>query len=319
MAWSFLQNIFRRRCTLVCLISGIDGPSLRDLRFSPDGKILATADGVAKLWGTDNGHAIDQLKSQGPTAHAISVAFAPDSKTLIVGHWDGSISVWDANRVSRSQLLAGHSSPVNTLAFSPDGAYFASGGHEQDPKKNILLDERILLWDAKRRVVIRELQGHTKGVRQVAFSPTGDILASGGPDGQVILWDISTGEVRHRSERQAKAIHSLAFGGDQLMAASDTVTFFDPNDGSLIKRVVIPSRGKMHKVDISLDGKLLIVGGDSGPMGPGWVQLRDAVTEERMWSTSSTFSVLHVRMSPQKRLFAAADLQQSLWLWRIDH
>jgi WD40 repeat protein len=40
------------------------------------------------------------------------------------------------------------------------------------------------------------LEGHSDGVLSVAFSPNGEILASGSHDNSIRLWDSSTGKVK---------------------------------------------------------------------------------------------------------------------------
>ena len=41
---------------------------------------------------------------------------------------------------------------------------------------------------------IAELSGHTRGVQSIAFSPDGRLLASGGYDSAIYLWDVEIGD-----------------------------------------------------------------------------------------------------------------------------
>ncbi|MEP7378941.1 MAG: hypothetical protein ABI725_05195, partial [Chloroflexota bacterium] len=93
--------------------------------------------------------------------------------------------LWDvATRTPIGELTTGHADDVHSVAFSPDGMTFASGG-----------SDGVMLWDVATRTPIGELTtGDADGVHSVAFSPDGRTLASGGEDSNVILWDVATGK-----------------------------------------------------------------------------------------------------------------------------
>ena len=61
-------------------------------------------------------------------------------------------------------ILAGHSSHVNSVAFSPDGSRIASGSSINT----------IRLWDAETGDAIgKPLEGHSRSANSVAFSSDG--------------------------------------------------------------------------------------------------------------------------------------------------
>jgi WD40 repeat protein len=89
--------------------------------------------------------------------------------------------------------LTGHSAVVNTLAFSPDGRFLATGG----------LDQIVIVWDVSSRTRWAILTGHDDIVTSLDFSPDGQTLASAGGDHAVVLWTLDPQEASDRLRRMA--------------------------------------------------------------------------------------------------------------------
>jgi WD40 repeat protein len=105
---------------------------------------------------------------------------------LVSGGADWTVRLWNATSGQELRALQGHTNPVWSVAFSPDGAQLASAS-----------GDTVHLWDAVSSQELCTLKKHTNSFYSVAFSPDGARLASaeGGYDartkqyyGEVKLW-----------------------------------------------------------------------------------------------------------------------------------
>ena len=168
-----------------------------------------------------------------------SVTFSPDGELLAVGSSDKSATLWDvANKAIRFTFK--HEDIVRVVLFSPDGRRLATGS----------LDATAKLWDVETAQQFRSFahpdyhksvtfpSGHTTsynegGIRCIAFSPDGKLLATGGinQDRDIKLWDIELGKQRW-SVTHEESTKSIAFSPDGTLVA----TYFS-NEGVRVLRV----------------------------------------------------------------------------------
>jgi WD40 repeat protein len=149
--------------------------------FSPDGKLLATAevDGRIRLWRCADNQLL--LTLSGHDNWVWSIAFSPDSSTIASGSGDQTIKLWQVATGMLLNTLYDRTGQVLSVAFSPDGTIFASGS----------ADQTVKLWDTHTGLLVKTLTHHAGWVRSVAFSPDGTILASGSDDQTVKLWNMN--------------------------------------------------------------------------------------------------------------------------------
>jgi len=109
--------------------------------------------------------------------------------------------------------LAGHTGPVRSVAYQPDGTRLATASD----------DRTVRIWDPATGEHLHTLAGHTGPVLAVAYQPDGTRLATASDDRTVRIWDLATGEqsgwyVEHLPNGEVALWHAET--GDLLSATS---------------------------------------------------------------------------------------------------
>ena len=122
-------------------------------------------------------------------------------------------------------FLAGHTSNVNSVTFSPDGETIASGS----------TDATVKLWDVATGTLKATLERHIdffspEARNSVAFRPDGRTIASGSLDETVKLWDVATGTLKATLEGHTDLVRSVAFSPDGRTIASGAGDYVESDD-----------------------------------------------------------------------------------------
>lgn len=248
-------------------------------------------------------------------------------------------------------LLTGHSGAVLAVAFSLDGRFLASGGHEGG----------VRLWDVAARRLIRVVTTGGVCVTSLAFSPDGRRLAASSSDSrEVRLWDVAGGSEPAVLTAESH-VAALAFSPDGkrlgLGCSDGYVRLWDLESGR--ERAAVRGHGYViHHVAFSSDGRLLASAGGDGKIGlwdavdvlpRGMLKAQDShvgpvafaeggrtllatgwgggTTNEslKVWDVAtgtlratlpgSTKALVGVAASPDGRRYLAASLDGTLFVW----
>ncbi len=170
------------------------------LAFSQVGELASVgADGRLVIWDLATGGRAEELTAQSG-AGLQSVAFSNNGRHLAAATANAEVVLWTGRQRVESVLL-GHAGQVESVSFSADGDWLASGGR----------DGQVWVWNLGRGGQGRTLGEGGGWVQSVSFSADGKWLAAGGVDGNIRVWD----RVGFQLERELDAgsgIEDLVFG-----------------------------------------------------------------------------------------------------------
>ena len=168
------------------VISGDALPAVLSLAASPKNNLLATgrSDNIIRVRSLTDGnlkHIFDEHEDD-----VTSITFNSDGNVLVSGSADGTVQLWDLNTDAPSQELIHHTDWINSIAIHDTKIAGAS------------YDGTIFLWEinTNTKKLLYKLSGHVESAESIAFSLNGETLASGGRDGKVLLWELTSPKVK---------------------------------------------------------------------------------------------------------------------------
>jgi eukaryotic-like serine/threonine-protein kinase len=228
--------------------------NLTKVRWSPDDLRLAAAgqfDSVY-IWDAATGAMLHRLR--GHLDRSISLAWHPDRDLLAVGESEGAVRIWDSASGNPLARLPGPSA-VRAVAWSPDGLRLASVSSNEDGP--VVFVRSVNDW-----AIETTLNGHTKQINSISWSPGGSELVTGSDDGTIRVWDVATGLALTEPMSPGAFVTSTDWSPDsvrpRIIAAVNTgqVYLYDRNSSKLAMTLETPFLN-ISSVQWSPDGKQL--------------------------------------------------------------
>jgi WD40 repeat protein/serine/threonine protein kinase len=270
------------------------------------------------------------LPSLRHSAPANSVAISPDGQRIASASRGGFVTIWDALTGQKCfPSFKAHEGPAQSVAFSPDGHLLATGGGDSTvvPPRGT-----VIVWDAKTGQLLHKLEGHSRGVSQVAFSPDSQRLASVSfvrmsdqmkPRGEMKIWDVTNGNLLRTVAGHEGLMNCVAFSPDGKRLATGsgdtTVQIWDAQTGEELRTFHGHSQ-TVACVAFSPDGRLLASGGGQGLYASEQeVKVWDAETGKELFTLRGHLGTVRgVAFSPDGRRLASASADRTVKLWDVE-
>jgi WD40 repeat protein len=329
-----------------------NSPSATAVAVSNDGSfILESAGGNLLLWDANSGKQNDRISCYSAYWGVTSMARAPDGKQVAVGSGDGKIELIDVNSraiiatltVSNDGTLGSAlgdllraiittlniptipESRVLSLAYSPDGAYLASGSEDGIVRlwsTSSHQNEYVLIvdqWFDARKGSVATI-GIPPSPSAIAFSKDGQRIATPQLKGGPTIWDwkkITSGEFSGANRAEIQMILDgpsvlirlvFALNDDVLVGTSLGIgtIIWDARSGQV--REQFEENGSA--LAVSPSGDWIAIGGYDGK-----VTLRNLKSGAIQELVGHRDSVLSIAFFPDGNRIATGCRDGGLWIW----
>ncbi|GAA5907804.1 snoRNA-binding rRNA-processing protein PWP2 [Sporobolomyces salmoneus] len=216
-------------------------------------------------WGIQNRNYFLQTGSK-----VTSTTFHPRSNLLVVGFSNGVFGLWEMPSFTSVHTLSISQEKITSVAINETGEWLAFGASKLG---------QLLVWEWQSESYVLKQQGHFYDMNTLSFSADGQLVATGGDDGKLKVWNSSTGFCFVTFEDHSSAISTVEFAkqGQVVFSASldGTVRAFDLIRYRNFRTFTTPNPVQFNSLAVDPSGEIVVAGGT----GDGF--------EIYMWSTQT--------------------------------
>ncbi|KAH3761177.1 receptor of activated protein C kinase 1 [Pelomyxa schiedti] len=220
-----------------------------DLVLSSDAQFALSSswDKDLRLWDLAQGKTTRRFV--GHKKDILSVAFSADNRQIVSASRDKTIKLWNTLGECKYTISSGgHTEWVSCVRFSPTGAtpIIVSCGW----------DRLVKVWNLANCKLRTNLVGHTAYVNTVTVSPDASLCASGGKDGNAMLWDLNENKLLY-SLNASEQIYCLIFSPNRYWLCAGTyssIVIWDLETKAVVAEV---NRAHLNNVEKNLRLRVL--------------------------------------------------------------
>ena len=160
-------------------------------------------------------------------------------------------AIFSAAQETKLMLPLGHTYPVISAQFSPDGKKIVTASSDNTAK----------IWETASGALLADLKGHTARINSAAFSADGKKIVTSSNDTTAKIWEVSTGRMLLDLKKHTAVVLAARFSpdGKKIATASNdkTAMIWDAETGAPLTSCN-GHKGVVWSVQFSADGKKLL-------------------------------------------------------------
>lgn len=181
----------------------------------------SSEDGTICKWSLKTLECVRQVKISDQTIRSVSIH--PTKNIIAAAGKDNFIYLLEKETLQVIQILEGHTLPVFSITFSPNGKYLLSGGR----------DAQLKIWDVEKAFTLKEnIPAHLFAINHILFLGNSDFFASASMDKSIKIWNINDFQLYQIIDQAKMNGHTLSV--NKLAWDDSSKTLISASDDKMI-------------------------------------------------------------------------------------
>ncbi|KAF2898642.1 hypothetical protein ILUMI_07536 [Ignelater luminosus] len=198
----------------------------------------------------------DEVRKDNRDAVLTAAAYHKETKILVTGFSTGAFFIHELPEVNLIHSLSISDQVISAISLNHTGDWIAvgCGGLGQ-----------LLVWEWQSETYVMKQQGHSNNMSCLSYSTDGQLLATGGEDGKLKLWNVYSGFCFVTFNEHASAITAVTFSGNRKFVVSasldGTVRAYDVVRYRNFRTLTTPRPVQLACVAVDSSGEFIAAGG----------------------------------------------------------
>ena len=200
-------------------------------------------------WAVSTRHYFNQ-----ENAAVTATAFSKKHNLLVVGFSTGLFGLYELPSVSNIHTLSISNQYIRTVSINSTGEWLAFGCPST---------QQLLVWEWRSETHIIKQRGHAYGMRCMSYSPDSIVVATGGEDGNIKLWNVTSGFCYCTLSSHTGPVTAIEFANASVVISASldgTVRAHDLHRYRNFKTLTAPTQVQFVSLAVDPAGELVTAG-----------------------------------------------------------